>query len=395
MEIQSIDFKNKRALIRVDFNVPFNDKQDITDDTRIKAALPSIKYVLDNGGAVILMSHLGRPKGKRSAKLSLEKVAVRLSTLLDKEIKFIDNCIGPEVEKEVKKIKSGEIIVLENLRFYKEETLGDDAFAKTLSQHGDVYINDAYGTAHRAHASTAIVAKYFKEKCFGLLMQKEIENIQKVVKGSAKPIVAIIGGAKVSSKLGVIKNLIGKVDYIVVGGGMAFTFLKSIGGKIGDSLVEKDIIHIARGILKKSREKNTQILLPHDVMAADAFSAEANTKVCEAREIEKGWMGLDIGPQSIAKYTKCIENSKTILWNGPMGVFELDPFSKGTIEIAKAVSSATQKGAYSLVGGGDSVAALKKFKLEQSVSYISTGGGAMLESLEGKILPGVAAIVNS
>lgn len=392
MSLKKINFQRKTALIRVDFNVPLNQAFEITDDTRIKAALPTINYVLDNEGSVVLMSHLGRPKGKKSQKLSLEHIAQHISTLLNREIKFIDDCIGKEVTKEVTRMKPGEVILLENLRFYQEETKGEEAFAKELSKNGDIYINDAFGTAHRAHASTSVIAQFFKQKAFGLLLQAEIDHLQKVVASPKKPVCAIIGGAKVSSKINILENLLEKVDHILIGGGMAFTFIKAIGGKTGDSLVEKDMVHLAKKILEKSKRLGVRIHLPNDVVVADAFSDQANTKVVDARAIEKGWMGLDIAEVSIKKYSDVIMQCQTILWNGPMGVFELEPFAKGTIEIAKAITKSTENGSYSLIGGGDSVAAIKKFNLQEKVSYVSTGGGAMLEYLEGKDLPGIQAI---
>jgi len=392
--VNDCNFNNKKALIRVDFNVPLNNELKVTDATRIKAAKPTIEKILNDGGSVILMSHLGRPKGK-DEKYSLKHIVPTVEKVLGKKIKFIDDCIGEKVEKAAKNLKSGEILLLENLRFYPEEKAGDKAFAEKLAELGDVYVNDAFGTAHRAHASTAVIAQFFdkKHKCFGLLMAKEIEAINYVLNNAKKPVTAVIGGAKVSSKIDVINNIIDKVDSIIIGGGMAFTFIKAKGGKIGNSLVEEDKLDLALAILEKAKQKKTRIHLPIDVVAADKFSNDANTMIVDADDIPDGWMGLDVGPRTNVGNAFVIIGSNTILWNGPMGVFEMEKFETGTRELGNAIADATAEGAFSLVGGGDSVAAVKKFKLTNKVSYISTGGGAMLEMLEGKKLPGIEAIL--
>ena len=392
--VNDCNFNNKKALIRVDFNVPLNNELKVTDATRIKAAKPTIEKILNDGGSVILMSHLGRPKGK-DEKYSLKHIVPTVEKVLGKKIKFIDDCIGEKVEKAAKNLKSGEILLLENLRFYPEEKAGDKAFAEKLAELGDVYVNDAFGTAHRAHASTAVIAQFFdkKHKCFGLLMAKEIEAINYVLNNAKKPVTAVIGGAKVSSKIDVINNIIDKVDSIIIGGGMAFTFIKAKGGKIGNSLVEEDKLDLALAILEKAKQKKTRIHLPIDVVAADKFSNNANTMIVDADDIPDGWMGLDVGPRTNVGNAFVIIGSNTILWNGPMGVFEMEKFETGTRELGNAIADATAEGAFSLVGGGDSVAAVKKFKLTNKVSYISTGGGAMLEMLEGKKLPGIEAIL--
>ena len=392
--VNDCNFNNKKALIRVDFNVPLNNELKVTDATRIKAAKPTIEKILNDGGSVILMSHLGRPKGK-DEKYSLKHIVPTVEKVLGKKIKFIDDCIGEKVEKAAKNLKSGEILLLENLRFYPEEKAGDKAFAEKLAELGDVYVNDAFGTAHRAHASTAVIAQFFdkKHKCFGLLMAKEIEAINYVLNNAKKPVTAVIGGAKVSSKIDVINNIIDKVDSIIIGGGMAFTFIKAKGGKIGNSLVEEDKLDLALAILEKAKQKKTRIHLPIDVVAADKFSNDANTMIVDADDIPDGWMGLDVGPRTNVGNAFVIIGSNTVLWNGPMGVFEMEKFETGTRELGNAIADATAEGAFSLVGGGDSVAAVKKFKLTNKVSYISTGGGAMLEMLEGKKLPGIEAIL--
>ncbi len=392
--VNDCNFNNKKALIRVDFNVPLNNELKVTDATRIKAAKPTIEKILNDGGSVILMSHLGRPKGK-DEKYSLKHIVPTVEKVLGKKIKFIDDCIGEKVEKAAKNLKSGEILLLENLRFYPEEKAGDKAFAEKLAELGDVYVNDAFGTAHRAHASTAVIAQFFdkKHKCFGLLMAKEIEAINYVLNNAKKPVTAVIGGAKVSSKIDVINNIIDKVDSIIIGGGMAFTFIKAKGGKIGNSLVEEDKLDLALAILEKAKQKKTRIHLPIDVVAADKFSNDANTMIVDADDIPDGWMGLDVGPRTNVGNAFVIIGSNTVLWNGPMGVFEMEKFETGTRELGNAIADATAEGAFSLVGGGDSVAAVKKFKLINKVSYISTGGGAMLEMLEGKKLPGIEAIL--
>ncbi|WP_347173048.1 phosphoglycerate kinase [Polaribacter uvawellassae] len=392
--LNDFNFKNKKALIRVDFNVPLNDEFMVTDATRIFAAKSTIIKVLEDGGSAILMSHLGRPKGKED-QFSLRHIVEKVTEILGVQVKFVDDCVGDKVTQEVLDIEPGEILLLENLRFYNEEKAGDKKFAEQLSQLGDIYINDAFGTAHRAHASTAIIADFFPEnKCFGNLLAREIESINKVLNDNEKPVTAILGGAKVSSKIGVIENILEKVDHIIIGGGMTFTFVKALGGKIGNSLVEDDKQELALAILEKAKAKNVVIHLPVDAIIADSFSNDANTQEVDTNEIPDGWMGLDAGSKTTQKFADVIAKSKTILWNGPLGVFEMEKFAKGTIELGKAIAIATQNGAFSLVGGGDSVAAVKQFGFEDKVSYVSTGGGAMLEMLEGKTLPGIEAILN-
>jgi phosphoglycerate kinase len=391
--IDDINFKNKKALIRVDFNVPLNEHFEVTDDTRIVSAKPTIIKILEDGGSCILMSHLGRPKGVQD-EFSLRHIVSKIEDVLGVEVKFISNCIGKEVEEASKNLKPGEILLLENLRFYKEEEQGDKDFAKQLSKLGDIYVNDAFGTAHRAHASTTIIAQFFPAlKCFGYLMAQEIEAINKVMETGEKPVLAILGGAKVSSKITIIENILGKVDHLIIGGGMTFTFVKAQGGKVGDSICEDDKTDLALSILEKAKQNNVQIHFPIDVIAADAFSNNANTKIMDVYHITDGWQGLDAGPKSLKIFHDVIMQCKTILWNGPLGVFEMENFAKGTIELGNFIAEATKKGAFSLVGGGDSVAAVKEFGFEDKVSYVSTGGGAMLESLEGKTLPGIAAIL--
>ena len=391
--IDSFDFTNKKVIIRVDFNVPLNDKFEITDDTRIRAAIPTIKKVINSGGSAILMSHLGRPKEGPEHKFSLQHLIPELSKKLGVDVQFADDCIGQQAIDKAAALQPGQVLLLENLRFYKEETKGDEAFAEKLANLADVYMNDAFGTAHRAHASTAIIAKFFPEnKMFGYIMSNEVNNINKVVKEGKKPITAILGGAKVSGKIEIINNLIDKVDNLIIGGGMMFTFIKALGGKVGNSLVEDDLIETAKAAMLKAEECNVNFYIPTDALIADKFDNAANTKFCNAHEIPDGWMGLDIGPETGQAFKDIIESSETILWNGPMGVFEMEKFAQGTIEVAHAIANATQNGAFSLIGGGDSVAAINKFNLQDKVSYVSTGGGAMLEFIEGKILPGVAAI---
>lgn len=391
--LKDINFKDKKALIRVDFNVPLDENFKVTDATRIEAAKPTIIKILEDGGSAILMSHLGRPKGK-DEKFSLKHIQNKVSEIIGVRVKFAEDCIGEPAEKAAAKLQNGEVLLLENVRFYKEEEAGDEGFAKKLADLGDVYVNDAFGTAHRAHASTTIIAKFFPDaKCFGLLMAKEIESLNTVLNSGQKPVTAVIGGAKVSSKIDVMMNIMDKVDNIIIGGGMAYTFVKAQGGKIGDSLVEDDKMDVALEIIDLAKKTNTRLHFPIDVVAADAFSEDANTQICPIDEIPDGWMGLDAGPKSNVGFTYVIANSKTILWNGPIGVFEMDRFAKGTIELGNAIADATAEGAFSLVGGGDSVAAVKKFGFEDKVSYVSTGGGAMLEMLEGKTLPGIAAIL--
>jgi phosphoglycerate kinase len=392
--INDFDFKNKKAIIRVDFNVPLDENFNVTDATRIEAAKPTIDKILADGGSVILMSHLGRPKGVER-KYSLGHIVKKTSEILGQTVFFSPDCIGSVAEKAVSNLLPGQILLLENLRFYAEEEAGDVDFAKELASYGDIYVNDAFGTAHRAHASTTIIAQFFPEaKCFGLLLAKEIESLNKVLKDSQKPVTAVLGGSKVSSKITVIENILDKVDHMIIGGGMTFTFVKALGGKIGDSICEDDKQELALEILRLAKEKGVQIHIPVDVIAANAFSKDADTQVVDVREIPDGWQGLDAGPKSLENFKKVILESKTILWNGPLGVFEMDKFANGTIELGNFIAEATANGAFSLVGGGDSVAAVKQFGFEDKVSYVSTGGGAMLEMLEGKILPGIAAILD-
>lgn len=392
--LNDFDFNNKKAIIRVDFNVPLDDNFNVTDATRIDAAKSTIDKILNDGGSVVLMSHLGRPKGKE-LKYSLQHIVSAIEKSLNKPIKFISDCIGSDVENVVATLQKGEILLLENLRFYTEEEKGDVDFAEKLSKLGDIYVNDAFGTAHRAHASTTIIAQFFpNKKCFGALLAKEIESINKVLSNSEKPVTAILGGSKVSSKITVIENILDKVNHLIIGGGMTFTFVKALGGKIGNSICEDDKIDLAIDILKQAKEKGVQIHLPIDVVGADSFSNDANTKVFDVNNIPDGWQGLDAGPKSLAIFDKILNTSKTILWNGPLGVFEMESFAVGTIALGESIANATKNGAFSLVGGGDSVAAVKQFGLEEKMSYVSTGGGAMLEMLEGRTLPGIAAILN-
>ena len=388
------NFKGQKALIRVDFNVPLNDKYEITDDTRITAAIPTIQKILKDGGSVVLMSHLGRPKDGPTEKYSLKHLVKHLGKLLGKDVQFADDCIGEKAYEASGKLKAGEVLLLENLRFYKEEEKGDVKFAEKLSKHGDVWINDAFGTAHRAHASTAVIAQFFPKdkRMFGLLMEKEVEAGEKVLNQSKKPFVAIIGGAKVSDKILIIENLLERATDIIIGGGMAYTFMKAEGGKIGKSLCEEDRIDTALELIKKAEAKGVCIHLPSDSTIADKFAADAETSNAPSNNIPDGWMGLDIGPNAIEQFTNVIHHAKTILWNGPMGVFEMDKFQHGTKSIATAVAKSTQDGAFSLVGGGDSVAAVNQFGYTDKVSYVSTGGGALLEYFEGKSLPGIAAV---
>ena len=388
------NFKGQKALVRVDFNVPLNDKFEITDDTRITAAIPTIQKILKDGGSVILMSHLGRPKDGPTDKYSLKHLVGHLSDLLKLKVNFANDCIGEEAYKAQAALKPGEVLLLENLRFYKEEEKGDKAFAEKLSKLGDVWVNDAFGTAHRAHASTAVIAEFFPadKRLFGLLMEGEVESAEKVLHGSQKPFVAIIGGAKVSDKILIIENLLERATDIIIGGGMAYTFMKAEGGKIGKSLCEDDRLDTARELLKKAEAKGVCIHLPSDSVIADKFAADAETSTAPSNNIPEGWMGLDIASNAIEQFCNVIHRAKTILWNGPMGVFEMDKFQHGTKSVATAVVEATQKGAFSLVGGGDSVAAVNQFGFAEKVSYVSTGGGAMLEYFEGKTLPGIAAV---
>jgi phosphoglycerate kinase len=391
----SHNFKNEKALIRVDFNVPLDASFNITDDTRMKATVPTIKKITGDGGSVILMSHLGRPKDGPSDKYSLKHIVNHLVKLLDgATVKFADDCIGEEAHQKAAALQPGEVLLLENLRFYKEEEKGDKDFAEKLSKLGDVYINDAFGTAHRAHASTAVIAQFFPgdKKMFGLVMESEVASAEKVMHKSEKPFTAIIGGAKVSDKILIIENLLERATDIIIGGGMAYTFMKAQGGSIGSSLCEDDRLETARELLKKAEAKGVCIHLPSDSVIADKFAADANISSAPSNEIPAGWMGLDIGMNACEQFTNCIKRSKTILWNGPMGVFEMDKFQHGTKGIATAVARATEAGAFSLVGGGDSVAAVNQFGFAEKVSYVSTGGGALLEYFEGKVLPGIAAI---
>lgn len=388
--IDSFNFQGKRALIRVDFNVPLNENFQITDTTRIDATIPTIKKILADGGSVILMSHLGRPKDGPTDKYSLRHVVDYLSQATGVNVKFAPDCIGEEAYQLSSSLKPGEILLLENLRFYKEEEKGDEAFAEKLAKHGDVYVNDAFGTAHRAHASTAVIAKFFPAaKMFGYVMGNELAALKKVLEEAERPFTAILGGAKVSGKIEIIQNLLPKVNNLIIGGGMMFTFIKALGGKVGNSLVEDDLIPVALQALDKAKTLGVNIILPVDAIIAYKFDNEAHRQTCKADEIPDGWMGLDIGPETVKLFNEVIAKSKTLLWNGPMGVFEMSNFEAGTVAIAKSVANATQEGAYSLIGGGDSVAAINKYNLADKVSYVSTGGGAMLEYIEGKELPGV------
>jgi phosphoglycerate kinase len=391
--IENYDFKSKKVMLRVDFNVPLNDQLEITDTTRIDAAIPTIQKILSKGGAAILMSHLGRPKEGPEQKFSLKHLVPYLSKKLNQEVLFADDCIGKSAEEMAEKLQNGEVLLLENLRFYKEETRGDHSFAKKLASLGDVYMNDAFGTAHRAHASTAIIAQFFTDdKMFGYIMENEVQSIDKVLHEAKRPFTAILGGAKVSGKIEIINNLLDKVDNLIIGGGMMFTFIHAMGGNVGKSLVEDELLELALNTIEGSKEMGVKLYLPIDTVIADKFDNHANRKVSDVNEIPENWMGLDIGPSSIRQFSEVIEASSTILWNGPMGVFEMENFSGGTKAIAIAVAKATEKGAFSLIGGGDSVAAINKYNLKNKVSYVSTGGGAMLEYIEGKELPGVKAI---
>ena len=392
--VDDFNFEHKKALIRVDFNVPLDEGFNVTDTNRIEAAKPTIIKVLEDGGSAILMSHLGRPKGERNQDMSLKHIIDKVSDIIGVQLKFVDDCVGEKAENAVAELKEGEVLLLENLRFHQEETTGDVSFAEQLSKLGDIYINDAFGTAHRAHASTTIVAQFFKgQKCFGYLLAKEIKAIQKVMQSGEKPVLAILGGAKVSSKITIIENILDKVDHLIIGGGMTYTFIKAQGGKVGDSICEDDKMELAMSILEQANAKEVQVHIPVDVLAANEFDNEAQTKIVDVDKIPDGWQGLDAGPRTLENFREVILKSKTILWNGPVGVFEMESFAKGTISIGNAIDESTQNGAFSLVGGGDSVAAVKQFGFQDKVSYVSTGGGAMLESLEGKSLPGIAAIL--
>ncbi|MBQ0148790.1 MAG: phosphoglycerate kinase [Flavobacteriaceae bacterium] len=393
--INDFNFENKKALIRVDFNVPQDDNFHVTDDTRIRAAKPTIDKILKDGGAVVLMSHLGRPKGEFNDKYALKNIAYKISEILGLEIIVAEDIIGDDAKQKVLNLKSGQVLLLENVRFHAEEEKGDKDFAKQLAAFGDVYVNDAFGTAHRAHASTAIIAEFFPEnKCFGLLMEQELKAINKVLTEGENPITAILGGAKVSSKITIINNILPVIDNLIIGGGMTYTFIKAKGGNIGNSLVENDKLDLAKEILTKCEENNVKVYLPIDNVIADDFNNDANSQVTAVGEIPDGWMGMDVAEKTIQQNTEVIKKSKTILWNGPLGVFEMENFANGTIALGDAIAEATANGAFSLVGGGDSVAFVKQFGYDNKVSYVSTGGGAMLESLEGKELPGVAAILN-
>ncbi|MCB9168733.1 MAG: phosphoglycerate kinase [Flavobacteriales bacterium] len=393
LTMDTFDAKGRKALVRVDLNVPQDAAGHVTDDTRAKAILPTVRKLINDGGSVILMSHLGRPKGRIVASMSLEPVADHLAVLLGMPVQFASDCIGPDARAKAAALKPGEVLLLENLRFHPEEEAGDEAFSKALSELGDVYVNDAFGTAHRAHASTTVIAKFFPEdKLFGYLMQAEIDSVGKVLDDPERPLVAIVGGSKVSSKLAVLENLIAKCDALIIGGGMANTFIKARGGEVGAGLVEEDLLDTARTVMEKATARNVAVHLPIDVVVADAFNASANTDVCAADQVPDEWMALDIGPESIQAFRDVVLDARTILWNGPMGVFEMAPFQQGTIAMARAVAEATDKGAFSLVGGGDSVAAVNQFGLAGRISHVSTGGGAMLEYLEGRVLPGIAAI---
>lgn len=391
--IDTYDFKGKKALIRVDFNVPLNDKFEITDDTRMRAAVPTIEKVLAAGGSVILMSHLGRPKNGPEDKFSLKHIQKHLEELTGVKVKFAEDCVGESARKEAAELKPGEILLLENLRFHKEEEKGDEEFARRLSELGDVWINDAFGTAHRAHASTAVIAKFFpNDKMFGYVMKGELDSVDKVMKNPERPFTAIMGGSKVSSKIDIIMNLMGKVDNLILGGGMTYTFKRALGGHVGSSICEEDKLDLACEIMRKAEEAGVNLVLSDQAVIADGFSNDANVRLADPMSIPDGWEGLDIGPETREKFAKVIENSKTILWNGPVGVFEMPKFAEGTKAVAEAIIKATEKGAFSLIGGGDSVAAINQFGLADKVSYVSTGGGALLEYIEGKKLPGIEAI---
>jgi phosphoglycerate kinase len=391
--LKNFNFKNKKAIIRVDFNVPLNQEFQVTDATRIQAAKSTITAILAQGGSCVLMSHLGRPNGFQKA-FSLQHIVPAVEEVLGCNVKFVEDCVGAKAEEAVANLAAGEVLLLENLRFYEEEKKGDVAFAEKLSKLGDIYVNDAFGTAHRAHASTTIIAQFFEQnKCFGNLLAREIESIDKVLNNSEKPVLAILGGAKVSSKITVIENILDKVDHLIIGGGMSFTFVKALGGKIGNSICEDDKMELALEILKQAKAKGVEVHIPLDVVAADDFSNDANTQILDINEIPDGWEGVDAGPKSRANFDAVVNTCKTILWNGPLGVFEMEAFAGGTIALGHSIDKATKNGAFSLVGGGDSVAAVKQFGFAEKVSYVSTGGGAMLEMLEGKTLPGIEAIL--
>ena len=392
-KIDTYNFRAKKVIVRVDFNVPLDSELKVTDNTRIRGALPTIRKIVKDGGSAVLMSHLGRPKSGPEDKFSLKHVIPELEKLTGQKVKFAPDCIGEETLKMKESLEPGDILLLENLRFYEEETKGDESFASKLADGCDVYVNDAFGTAHRAHASTTIIARFFPvEKLFGFLIDSELESMDRLMHSPEKPFTAIMGGAKVSDKILIIENLLGRVDNLLIGGGMAYTFIRAQGGKTGNSLCEEDKLDLALDLIKKAKENNVKLLLPSDSVNGDKFEDTADTMISSSDAIEDGWMGMDIGDEAIKEFAGVIKESKTILWNGPMGVFEMEKFSRGTSEIAKAIAGATQKGAFSLIGGGDSVAAINKNKLADKVSYVSTGGGAMLEYMEGKVLPGIAAI---
>lgn len=393
--VNDYDFKGKKAIVRVDFNVPLDEQFNITDDTRIRAAVPTIKAIIEGGGSAILMSHLGRPKNGPEDQFSLKHIVAKVSENVGVTVKFVDDCVGAKAEAAAADLKPGEVLLLENLRFYKEETKGDETFSENLSKLADCYVNDAFGTAHRAHASTTIVAKFFpNDKMFGLLLANELESINKAIGSGKKPLTAIMGGSKVSSKIAIITKMLDKVDNLIIGGGMGYTFSKANGGNIGNSICEDDFIQTALDVIAEAKAKGVNLYLPVDSIVADNFSNDANTQICKAGTIPDGWEGLDAGPESREIFGKVIESSGTVLWNGPVGVFEIDAFGEGTKAIANSVVQATKNGAFTLIGGGDSVAAINKYGLADKVSYISTGGGALMELLEGKVLPGVDAILN-
>jgi phosphoglycerate kinase len=390
--VDDINFKGRKALIRVDFNVPLDDEFKVTDDTRITSAMKTVKKILNDGGATILMSHLGRPKGGPEDRFSLKHIVQDLKNAVGTEVKFATDCIGEEAAQMAEGLKEGEVLLLENLRFYKEEEKGDEEFAEKLAQLGDIYVNDAFGTAHRAHASTAVIAQFFDEKVAGYLMQSELENADKVIKSPTKPYTAVMGGAKISDKILIIDKLLDRVDNLIIGGGMSYTFAKAKGGEIGDSLLEADKMDLALQLIEKAEKNGVKLILPVDTITSKAFANDAEQGTAQSGRIPEGWMGLDIGPESRKLFAEVIKNSKTVLWNGPMGVFEMSSFEGGTKAVAEAVVEATQNGAFSLIGGGDSAAAINKFGYGDKVSYVSTGGGALLEHMEGKILPGVKAL---
>lgn len=394
--IQDLDISEKRVLVRFDFNVPLNEAGEITNDKRIISALPTIFSIIDNGGRLVILSHLGRPSGKIIKGLSLRVVAKRLSVILSRPVSFFENTIGTEAVEATKKLKNGEVLIMENVRFDKREAAGDEAFTQELAKLGDLYVNDAFGTAHRAHASTTRLASFFKRRCaIGKIMFNEITNVNRVLVSKERPIVAIVGGSKVSSKIDVLERLLERADHIIIGGGMAFTFIKAIGGQIGESICENERTQTALKIIDEAKAKDVKIHLPTDTVAADSFSVNAKTQVCDIFKIPPGWQGLDAGPKTIIAFSKIVHEAKTLLWNGPIGVFEMEPFSKGTRALGESIAKATSNGLYSLIGGGDSVAAVEQFGLSDKVSYVSTGGGAMLEYLEGKTLPGIQAIIDN